>query len=513
MWHAADAGAPRSVFARASIAAAGSAYQQAVALVSGVVVARVIGAADYGVFNLARSLVDLTTIVTRLGLDIGLQRFFGEARSREDQALRVAVLRRLRLLASLLALVPVVAVAVGGGDALEANVYVHAGFSETLLVLALALPFFTDIAVLGGAYRGTLRLSPSVLAESVLLPTIRLAAIVILFLVGWRLWAVAVGTTLGTALAAAFLAARARADFPSAAPVDRAWHTALKVVRYSSVLAAAVLVTTLTATLDLLVLGHFAPAEAVGQYSLVKMLLVLAGVFGAAFNQTLGSLVAAHHSRGDGDGALRSIRSTVRWIALGTVPPVVALSFWGAPLIPLLGESFRTSAAVVAWLATGQLIAVVFGPAGWALSMTGRHVLELGILVVGLCVATLACAIAVPAYGPIGAAIATCSSIALTNVLRVLCVRRTFGSLPFGADVVAIVAVGLAAAVASYGALALADLPPVAAAALGMACFAGVYAAAAWTLLLRAAEKEAVRHLLATAVRPFLLHARHRRIS
>lgn len=510
MWHTADAGAPRNVFARASIAAVGSVYQQGVALVSGLVIARVIGAADYGVFTLARSLVDLTTIVTRLGLDVGLQRFFGEARSREDQALRVAVLKRLRLLTSLLALAPILAVAVGAGDALEANVYVHAGFSETLLVLALALPFLTDIAVLGGAYRGALRLSPSVLAESVLLPTIRLAAIVILFLVGWRLWAVAVGTTLGTACAAVFLAARARIDFRAAPVAAGTWLAALRVARYSGVLSAAVLVTTTTATLDVLFLGHFATAEALGQYSLVKMLLVLTGVAAGAFNQTLGSLVAAHHSRGDSDGALRSIRSTARWVALATVPPVVALSFWGAPLLPLLGDSFRTSAAIVAWLATGQLIAAVFGSAGWALSMTGRHVLELGILVAGLCFATLACALAVPVYGPIGAAIATCSSLALTNGLRVLCVRRHFGSLPFGTDVVAIVAVGLAAGVACQAALTLVDLPPLAAAALGMACFAPVYAAAAWTMLLRPAEKDAARQLLATVARPFQLQARPR---
>jgi len=500
MWHAADAGAPRNVLTRASIAAAGLGVQQGVALVSGIVVARVIGAADYGIFNLARGLVDLTVIVTRLGLDIGLQRFFGEARSRDDHALRVAVLRRLRLLASLLAVVPIVAVAAGVGDALEARVYVHAGFSETLLVVALALPFLTDIAVLGGAYRGTLRLAPSVLAECVLLPTIRLAAIVILFLVGWRLWAVAVGTTLGAVLAATFLAARARIDFRSAAPADQPWHTALHVVRYSSVLAGAVLVTTLTATLDLLVLGHFATAEALGQYSLVKMLLVLAGLFGTAFNQTLGSLVAAHHARGNRDAVLHAIASTVRYIALGTVPLVLALSFWGPALLPLLGESFRTPPAVVAWLAASQLVTVVLGPAGWALSMTGRHVLELKILVSGLVIAAVACALAIPTYGPVGAAIATTASITATNALRAWFVRRTFGKLPLGLDIVAIAAVGFGAALLCEGALAPMDLPAFGRATVAIALFASLYGIAAWALLLTRAERDAARGLLERAL-------------
>ena len=40
----------------------------------------------------------------------------------------------------------------------------------------------TDIAVLGGAYRGVLKLTPSILTESILLPTVRLAAIVVALL-------------------------------------------------------------------------------------------------------------------------------------------------------------------------------------------------------------------------------------------------------------------------------------------------------------------------------------------
>jgi len=502
MWHARDAAAPAKVLARASIAAAGSAYQQGISLASGLIVARVIGAADYGIFNLARGLIDLTGILTRLGLDVGLQRYFGETRTREDQALRLAVLHRLRLLATSLALVPIAAVALGIGRLLEAHVYVHAGFADTLLWLAVALPFTTDIAVLGGAYRGILKLTPSVLTESVLLPTIRLALIVILFVAGWRLWAVALGTTLGTLFASGYLALRARSDFPRGSiAVTGAWRAVLQVARYSSVLAMGVLVLTLTSTLDVLFLGHFVTAEALGQYSATKMLLLLTGVFGGAFNQTLGSLVAAHHARGDRDGMLNSIRSATRWIALGTVPLVLVLAVWGTSLLPLLGHSFRTTTGVVCWLAAGQLLFLVLGSTGWALSMTGRHVLELSLPVVGLVLATLGCVVAIPRYGPLGAAIATSSSMAATNALRAPFIRKHFGALPFGADVVAILVVGVATALACRGTLALVSLPPFAVTALGIASFVAVYSALIWTLLMRGSEKDAVRGVLTAALR------------
>src|SRR5688572_17508918 len=145
---------PRKLLGRASIAGAGSIYQQCVAFVSGVIVARVLGAADYGIFNLARNLVDTTSILTRAGLDIGLQRHFGETRMAADQTMRLLVLRQLRLVTAVLALLPVAAVALGLGQALQANVYRHAGFAHVLLCVALMLPFITDMTVLGGAYRG-----------------------------------------------------------------------------------------------------------------------------------------------------------------------------------------------------------------------------------------------------------------------------------------------------------------------------------------------------------------------
>src|SRR4026208_484270 len=253
-----DEAGPRRQTGRASIVAAGAVYKQCISFFSGLIVARVIGAADYGIFNLARNLVEVTGIFTRLGLDLGLLRYFGETNTAQDRASRTVMLLRVRLLTCTLALIPVVAVALGLGRFLEENVYHYSRFAEVLLCLALALPFMTDIGVLGGAYRGILKLSPSVIAECVFLPTIRLAVILLLFAAGWRLWAVVVGTTLGSILASAFLAMRAKSAFAkSGAPAQpQPWNNLLKVVGYSSVLAGSMIVTSLTTSIDTLMMGH-----------------------------------------------------------------------------------------------------------------------------------------------------------------------------------------------------------------------------------------------------------------
>ena len=489
-----DEAGPRRLIGRASIVAAGAVYRQVISFISGLIVARVIGAADYGIFNLARNLVEMTGIFTRLGLDLGLQRYFGENNTAQGRSSRSGMLLRVRMLTCTLALLPVLAIALGLGRFLEENVYHYSRFAEVLLCLSLALPFLTDIGVLGGAYRGILKLTPSVIAECVLLPTIRLAVIVILFIAGWRLWGVVVGTTLGSVLASAFLAMRARSDFARVAQAKPpSWNGTFRVVGYSSILAGSMIVTSLTTNMDTLMIGHFRTAQELGQYSLVKTLLILTGVFGAACGQGLEALVADRYFRGDLRGMVHVMSVTARLIALVTVPIFAIFLFWGAQITHLFGPSFATSQAVVSWLATGPFVAMIFWPSATALSMTGKHFLELRILCVGLVIATLLCWFAVPAFGQIGAAVAMSASVVFANLARVVVVRRSIGAFPFRGDIFFITAAGIALAWGSDLVVGQFALPSIWSVVCGIGCFVLVYGAAGWMHLLNESERSGIR--------------------
>jgi O-antigen/teichoic acid export membrane protein len=372
-----------------------------------------------------------------------------------------------------------------------------------LLCLALALPFVTDLAVLGGAYRGILKMTPPVLADYVLLPTIRLAVIVILFAVGWRLWAVAVGTALGSFLASAFLSLRARHDFATAGK-PAPWADAFRVLRYSGVIAGAVVVTTLTNSMDLLVLGRFATAQELGQYSLTKTLLLLMGVFGMAFTSGLGALVAERHTRGDREGVIRVLSLTARFVTLASLPIFAAFFFWGAEVLPLFGPTFAVSQAVVSLLAVSQFVVTVFAMAGWALSMTGKHVLELKILSVGLAVSAVLCLIAVPALGQLGAAIATCSAMAVANLVRVLFVSRSLRAFPFGTDIAVIAATGIVLAWLTHASTVHLLHSPLWNAVIGIAAFGLLYGGAAWVYLLSASERAGIGNAVGATARRLL---------
>jgi O-antigen/teichoic acid export membrane protein len=187
---------------------------------------------------------------------------------------------------------------------------------------------------------------------------------------------------------------------------------------------------------------------------------------------------------------------TARWATLATLPIVAIFLFWGAQLTLLFGDSFAVSQAVVAWLAAGQFVVAVLSRCGWALSMTGRHLLELKILSAGFLTAVLLSSVAVPAYGQLGAAVATCASVAITNVARLLFVSRALGAFPLGRDIVVITAAGIALAWASSAVVAELPLTSFWSTSCGIACFLVAYGISSWMGLLNELERHGIRRAL-----------------
>jgi O-antigen/teichoic acid export membrane protein len=490
----------------ASIATTGIIYQQGLSFLSGLIVARVVGAADYGVINIARNLVMAASTFTNLGLSLGLQRYFGASQSRAELERRFTVLLRLRQAAFAVSLVPVAALVLGLGPLLETTVYRFDQFASVILWTAVALPFLSDLAVLGGAYRGVVRPAPSIIGELVLMPTLRLALILALFAFGMRLWAVVIATSVAAVLADAYLARRARADFAPRHTADLAVRReAIGVIRYSVVLAGSVAVMNLTRSIDVLILGHYVAPADVGRYTLIQLMLLLMGVFGSAFGQTIGARVAERYAAGDLSAMSRLLALNLRWIALVTAPLFALFVCWGAQVALIFGPSFVVDPAVFFWLAAGSLAAALFASAGYSLSMTGHHVAELRVLILGLVLTAALCAMLVPSYGQRGAAVAAFIGVVVVNLGRLALVWRTMRIFPLDRGTPAI----LAASVLLAWLCARADRAlggGVFATVSTIALFALLYLTVAWIWLLRDDE----RTQIASWVRRGLAQVRRR---
>jgi O-antigen/teichoic acid export membrane protein len=399
-------------------------YNQMLSFAVGILVAQVIGASQYGVVSVARNILEILGIVSPLGLDLALQRHLGSG----QRSTRLGQLAVFRSAAFVLGIAPAALAALGLGTYVEQSIYRYPEFANVLLATLVALPFVTDLAVLGGAYRGVLKPDPSIVASYVLQPTFRAIVMITLFAFGWRLWAVVVGTSISYVISWVILALRARREL---APTDSTggldWADALSVLRYSPSLAASLIFTMCIRSTDSLFLGHFGSLADVGQYGAVVLLAQLIGLVGLAIGQTLGARIALCHRNGDIAGMERLLAKNIRLTSLFSAPVFAAIVFWGDRIDLVLGPTFAVDAAVVSIVAARMMVQTMFGCSGFALSMTGRHLLETGLLGIGFLASVALCFALIPHYGQIGAAWAGLISLSMINVARYAVVQSIFG--------------------------------------------------------------------------------------
>lgn len=400
-------------------------YSQLLSAGFGVFLAAFLGADAFGSMNLARNILTAAIFLTPLGLDQALQRHLGE-RGKDDET--GGELVWLRLAAFALSSTIALALLGGGSAYVEHNLFRHAGFGAVLTMTLLALPFFTDLAVLGGAYRGRYRPVPSVVASFLVQPTLRIVAVLALCLWIDRLWAAVVGTLLSYIAAWGYLTWRARRDFPMyLSSLRGALPNAAIVLRYAPILGLSTFLFAMAKTLDLTALGFFGSLTEVGRYSVVAMICQLVGTVGNALGQTIGTSVASAAKDGNKAKLIALLSENMELSAILSAPFCVAVAAWGSDVDLLLGPNYSTAPLVFAIAALSQWVFTVAHNCSSALSMTGRHKVELSNNILALVVEVVGCALLIPRFGMVGAALATAFMVIGLNGLRQMQIGRMLG--------------------------------------------------------------------------------------
>jgi O-antigen/teichoic acid export membrane protein len=482
----------------APLNAAAMTYAKMVSFATGIVVARVIGASQYGMFNVARNVLESCSIVSPLGLDLALQRHLGSAP--EQLSSRLAQLTFFRLVTFGLAIIPPALAAAGLSSYVEQSIYRYPDFANVLLVTLIALPFATDIAVLGGAYRGVLNPAPFMLANYVVQPTVRLVIMGLLFVLGFRLWAVVVATCASYIISWAVLALLARKDIAgSGTPHRRDWADIRSVFLYSPTLGASLVFVVWIRSADSLFLGHFGSARDVGQYAAILMIAQLIGLLGEALGQTLGARIALCYRNNNLAAMEDLLAENVRRTALVSAPIFSAILFWGDRIDLVLGPTFAVDARVVALVAARMFLQTIFGYSGFALSMTGWHVRETILLGFGFLLSVIICSVLVPLYGQLGAALASFATLSMINLARYAVVRWMFRIRIIRMPVATATALAVTTAGIVWLLLRSIDDRTLPFTLFEAAVFLTLFAGAAWILLITDQDRDTISNLF----RPF----------
>lgn len=399
-----------------------TALAQLLALGLQVLVARLLGPAEFGVYGFVLAGLGLGLILAKFGLDTTLIRLVAQFAAAGDTA-RLRGLVRFARIAGL-----ALGVVVGAGVAISAMKTAGMDAPELRLAAvlgAILLPFAALSELTAAALRGLRRVAVALTGDGLVRPLVA-GATMLAIAATYRQSLTAVAALgaylLGTAASLVFTSILLRREVPpgqfTATRTDlrRYLRTSMSMMMASGILVAMY-------SLDTVMLGLIADTTSAGFYSVASRVAIVVLFVMNGAQMVVAPMLAAYAGSGSTEELRRVVRVLNGLSVAAAVPTSLFLAIAAEPVMELFGPEFREGAGALRVLAMSQLANVLTGPTGMVLSMTGHERSLVRLLFGGLLLNVVLNLLWIPAHGIIGAAAAALVSQAAWNITAVALIR------------------------------------------------------------------------------------------
>jgi O-antigen/teichoic acid export membrane protein len=168
---------------------------------------------------------------------------------------------------------------------------------------------------------------------------------------------------------------------------------------------------------DVIMLGILESSRSVGIYSAAARLTALVGFGLHASNNIVAPLISELHSKNERDRLQKLLAVSSASVLLYTIGVGVFLILSGEYVLHLFGPEFVSGYAILLVVMVGEIIHAAMGPVGYLASMTGDQWYASKALAMGAGINITLNAVLIPTIGIMGAAIATVISKTCWNTI------------------------------------------------------------------------------------------------
>jgi len=401
------------------VTAVGTAF----AFVAQMLVARNLGAAEYGYYAYSISWVLMLAVVAKLGWDTCSLRILpaaaamGEwARYRGFAQFSSFFVAGLSIVISLLM---AVAVAALWGR-------LDQGLRFSLLWASLLLPMFAFSELMVSWLQGLKKNVSAQLAYGIFRPIVIIASVATAVLFGFELnsakmMAVNVVTML---MVMGLLVLVLKASWPADARGVVAQSEIGSWLKITLPLFAISLSQLALSRADVLIAGFYLDASSLGIYAAANQFAMLVTFGISTMNSVTAPMIAQEYARGDRKKLQDVVRLTSRIALTFTVPACVVLILFGKQILSLFGLEFAEAFHSLLVLSIGQLVIAIFGPVGFLLTMTAYQKQALIVICAAAVLQVALILILTPRFGIVGAATGSAIGNASRSMVLAWVVRR-----------------------------------------------------------------------------------------
>jgi O-antigen/teichoic acid export membrane protein len=410
--------------------AAGSFFEFATRFAIAFLLARSLGAGDYGLYVLSISAATLFSGLALLGLDDAMVRYVAILSGRRD-APGVRGTIQIGLGAATVMGVVVGALLYLGAEPIATGLFDEPQLTGLLRLVAVAVPFLAISNVLAGTARGFHRMGVAAFGENVVQSVVRLVLVAVLFLVAELDTTTAVVvfgiSDIAATITMITLLNRLFPLDPRGQPVRR---DAREVFRFALPLWLSGMLRQFRRNIEALLLGATSSVANVGVYAIVNKVNLVGHVWLLSILVAVKPTMAQLHDRGDRTELGRVYKATTRWSLGLALPCVIVMVLYREPILVAFGTSFTAGSTALVILAMAELVNAGTGTCGPMIDMTGHTRLKLAnsVLWTGLLIGSGI--VLIPRWGVVGAATASLIAIATVNLLTVVEVWALEGLVP-----------------------------------------------------------------------------------
>lgn len=414
----------------AGVALMGKVLGRGFRLCGDILMARLLGPVNFGLYAIGWTISRIVTLITPLGLNIGVIRY-GARYWRKDAAhLKGVILQAL-------AYSTVAASAIGALFYFLApsigNLFQKPEAVAVIRWFAIGFPVMTALTVAASATRISHRMKFGTIAEDMSQPISDLILFVMFYLIGWRLAGAVGACVLSFAIALLVALYYVGHLFPTViGRTVKAVYPGKELLTFSLPASLTGVFGVLMIWIDRLLVGYYRPASEVGIYQAASQLSVTFALILSGFATIFSPMAADLWHHGELGRLEELYRVSTKWGLYMSVPPFLVTCF--APRLVmgvLFGKAYVMGWPALLILTFGQVVNAGTGPVGYLLVMAGYQKRMFQISGTTFVTAVVLGLILIPRYGMTGAAIATCVALSGMFVSAVVVARRVLGMKPY----------------------------------------------------------------------------------
>lgn len=401
-----------------------------VALLSQVMLARWLGAFEYGIFSYVWVWVIVLGIVVPMGFGTSVLRFIPEYRTKERWARLAGFIRT-----SFGVVLGVSCVAAAAGLLLLWAVrgHIESHYVLPLAVGLLCVPAFAVTDWQEGIARAFGWVNLAYIPPYIIRPLLIVGAAggILYFTGGATGLQVALGALAASVVTMAgqrlYFICRVARTVPKAKPV---YHAKFWIAASAPLVLVEGLYLLMTNT-DIVLLGYFADPDDVGVYFAATRIANLMAFIFFSLNALAVPKFAELHGAGKHAELQRFVRGVIHAMFWPTLAAGIFLLVAGEFILGLFGSGFEAGYPILVLLMLGFLARAATGPTEYLLNMTGNQnavALIYGLAAIGNIGLNL---MFIPVWGGIGAAVATAISVLISTICLAVVVRRRLGITAF----------------------------------------------------------------------------------